>query len=49
MVGEIMKGVATPKDCPYFGFGCKPELPLGTPMVSSEGVCAAYYRYQKHA
>ena len=49
IVGEIMKGVATPKDCPYFGFGCKPELPLGAPMVSSEGVCAAYYRYQKHA
>ena len=48
IVGEIMKGIASPKDCPYFGFSCKPELPLGAPMVSSEGVCAAYYRYQKH-
>ena len=49
IAGEIMKGLATPKSCPYFGIKCKPELPLGAPMVSSEGVCAAYYRYRKHA
>ena len=49
IAGEIMKGLATPKSCPYFGISCKPELPLGAPMVSSEGVCAAYYRYRKLA
>lgn len=47
--GEIMKGLAAPKDCPYFGIKCSPEAPFGAPMVSSEGVCAAYYRYRKHA
>ncbi len=49
IAGEIMKGLATPKSCPHFAIGCRPELPLGAPMVSSEGVCAAYYRYRKHA
>ena len=49
IAGEIMKGLAAPSNCPYFGISCKPELPLGAPMVSSEGVCAAYYRYRKHA
>lgn len=49
MVGEIMKGLAVPKDCPYFGHTCRPEIPKGAPMVSSEGVCAAYYRYRKPA
>ncbi len=32
-------------DCPNFGVRCKPEHPLGAPMVSSEGACAAYYHY----
>lgn len=43
--GEIMKGLKKPKQCPNFGTKCKPEHPLGAPMVSSEGSCAAYYHY----
>jgi hydrogenase expression/formation protein HypD len=44
--GQIMRGVKKPHDCPAFGTRCKPENPLGAPMVSSEGACAAYYRYR---
>lgn len=47
--GEIMRGVNKPHDCPAFGTRCKPEHPLGAPMVSSEGACAAYYRYRSRA
>ncbi|MGG9961354.1 hydrogenase formation protein HypD [Ferruginibacter sp. SUN106] len=43
--GAIMKGLKKPKQCPNFGTRCKPEHPLGAPMVSSEGACAAYYHY----
>jgi hydrogenase expression/formation protein HypD len=43
--GEIMKGLKKPFQCPNFGNLCKPEHPLGAPMVSSEGACAAYYHY----
>jgi hydrogenase expression/formation protein HypD len=43
--GDIMKGLKKPKQCPNFGNRCKPEHPLGAPMVSSEGACAAYYHY----
>ena len=43
--GDIMKGLKKPKQCPNFGSKCKPEHPLGAPMVSSEGACAAYYHY----
>jgi hydrogenase expression/formation protein HypD len=43
--GAIMKGLKKPFDCPMFGTVCKPEHPLGAPMVSSEGACAAYYHY----
>jgi hydrogenase expression/formation protein HypD len=43
--GEIMKGLKKPKQCPNFGTLCKPEHPLGAPMVSSEGACAAYYHF----
>lgn len=43
--GEIMKGLKKPLDCPNFGKACKPEHPIGAPMVSSEGACAAYYHY----
>lgn len=43
--GEIMKGLKKPFQCPKFGKGCTPEFPLGAPMVSSEGACAAYYHY----
>lgn len=44
--GEIMRGQKKPPDCPAFGVRCTPESPIGAPMVSSEGACAAYYRYQ---
>lgn len=44
--GKIMRGLMQPTDCPHFGKTCHPEFPLGAPMVSSEGVCAAYYRYK---
>jgi hydrogenase expression/formation protein HypD len=43
--GAIMKGLKKPFDCPNFGKKCKPEHPLGAPMVSSEGACAAYFHY----
>ena len=45
--GQIMRGVKKPHDCPAFGTRCHPENPLGAPMVSSEGACAAYYRYRR--
>jgi hydrogenase expression/formation protein HypD len=45
IAGDIMKGIKKPFDCPNFGSKCKPETPLGAPMVSSEGACAAYYHY----
>lgn len=47
--GEIMRGVKKPLHCPAFGTRCTPESPLGAPMVSSEGACAAYYRYRHRA
>jgi len=43
--GRILQGRARPMDCPAFGTTCTPEHPLGAPMVSSEGACAAYHRY----
>lgn len=43
--GAIMKGLKKPMQCPNFGTKCNPEHPLGAPMVSSEGACAAYYHY----
>jgi hydrogenase expression/formation protein HypD len=43
--GDIMKGIKKPYQCPNFRNKCKPEHPLGAPMVSSEGACAAYYNY----
>lgn len=43
--GEILQGFKKPVDCPAFGKQCTPERPLGATMVSSEGTCAAYYRY----
>jgi len=42
---EIMKGIKKPFECPEFGKKCKPTNPLGAPMVSSEGACAAYFHY----
>lgn len=46
--GAIMKGLQKPFQCPNFGKACMPEHPLGAPMVSSEGACAAYYDYARH-
>ncbi len=46
--GDIMKGLKKPHQCPMFGTKCKPEHPLGAPMVSSEGACAAYYQYAEN-
>ncbi len=43
--GEIMQGLKKPFECPAFGKECTPQTPLGATMVSSEGACAAYYRY----
>ncbi len=43
--GLVMTGRAKPHECPQYGLGCTPEMPLGALMVSSEGACAAYYQY----
>lgn len=43
--GQIMKGIKKPFECSQFGKTCKPTNPLGAPMVSSEGACAAYYHF----
>lgn len=45
--GLILQGVKKPHECSAFGTQCTPEHPLGVPMVSSEGACAAYYRYRQ--
>lgn len=45
--GIILQGLKKPPQCPAFGKECTPEHPLGATMVSSEGACAAYYRYQE--
>jgi hydrogenase expression/formation protein HypD len=47
--GEVLTGRRRPAECPSFGMRCTPERPLGAPMVSSEGACAAYYRYRRGA
>jgi hydrogenase expression/formation protein HypD len=44
--GAILRGLLRPVDCPAFGGACTPERPLGAPMVSSEGACAAYFHYR---
>ena len=46
--GAILQGLKKPFECPAFGTGCTPEHPLGATMVSSEGACAAYYRYRRN-
>ncbi len=46
--GEILKGIKTPDECPLFAGGCTPENPVGACMVSTEGSCAAYYKYGGH-
>jgi hydrogenase expression/formation protein HypD len=49
IAGEILRGLKKPHQCPAFGTHCTPEHPLGAPMVSSEGACAAYYQYGRVA
>ena len=45
--GEVMQGLAKPAECPLFGTVCTPESPVGACMVSSEGSCAASYKYEQ--
>ena len=45
--GEVLRGALDPADCGSFGGACNPEHPLGPCMVSSEGACAAAYRYER--
>jgi hydrogenase expression/formation protein HypD len=45
--GLVLQGLKKPPECPAFGTRCTPEFPLGATMVSSEGACAAYYRYRR--
>jgi len=43
--GDVLQGIITPRECPLFKTKCTPRFPVGPCMVSSEGACAAYYRY----
>jgi hydrogenase expression/formation protein HypD len=45
IAGQILRGLKKPHECSQFGKRCTPSNPLGAPMVSSEGACAAYYHY----
>jgi hydrogenase expression/formation protein HypD len=47
IAGEILQGMKKPPQCPAYGKQCTPQSPLGAPMVSAEGACAAYYRYHR--
>jgi hydrogenase expression/formation protein HypD len=49
IAGQVLQGLKKPHECDAFGKECTPEKPLGAPMVSSEGACAAYYHYGKAA
>jgi hydrogenase expression/formation protein HypD len=46
---QVLQGLKKPLDCPAFGTRCTPMNPLGAPMVSAEGACAAWYQYKRHA
>jgi hydrogenase expression/formation protein HypD len=46
---QVLQGLKKPTDCSAFAIRCTPENPLGAPMVSAEGACAAYYHYRRHA
>jgi hydrogenase expression/formation protein HypD len=46
--GSVLRGLIKPDACPAFGHRCTPERPLGAPMVSNEGACAAYYRHRRN-
>jgi hydrogenase expression/formation protein HypD len=45
--GEVLQGLIKPNECEAFGTTCTPRSPLGAPMVSSEGACAAYYQFRR--
>lgn len=47
IAGQVLKGIKKPQECPQFGKKCTPQSPLGAPMVSSEGACAAYYHFSQ--
>jgi hydrogenase expression/formation protein HypD len=47
IAGLVLKGIKKPHECPAFGHKCTPQRPLGAPMVSSEGACAAYYHFMQ--
>lgn len=47
IAGLVLKGLKKPHECPQFGKKCTPQMPLGAPMVSSEGACAAYYHFSR--
>lgn len=47
IAGQILQGLKRPNECLAFGAGCTPHRPLGAPMVSSEGACAAYFNYRR--
>lgn len=49
LCGEVLQGIKAPKDCRLFRKVCTPGSPVGPCMVSSEGTCAAYYRYEKYS
>jgi hydrogenase expression/formation protein HypD len=48
MAGDVLRGRIKPVECPAFGTRCTPENPLGAPMVSTEGACAAYFNYGRY-
>lgn len=47
IAGQVLQGIKKPVECPAFGSLCTPQNPLGAPMVSAEGACAAYFRYKR--
>jgi len=47
IAGQVLQGHKKPHECPAFGIRCTPDRPLGAPMVSAEGACAAYFRYRR--
>ncbi|MEM9834160.1 MAG: hydrogenase formation protein HypD [Bacteroidota bacterium] len=47
IAGQVLRGLKKPYECSQFGTACTPSTPLGAPMVSSEGACAAYFHYQE--
>ncbi len=49
IAGEILQGLKKPPQCIAYGRECTPQAPLGAPMVSAEGACAAYYRYHRES